>query len=203
LLNSKEEELTNLKSDNISLKSERDKYLSDLNTIKKEYDKLFNTFKDDNEKYIQMYEDSEKESFKNQGALQEKINVLSRKLDQIEYDKNITEQELMIYKTNEKSNDQALERINRNDEFLEKEIMRYKEKVDLITAERDSIKKDLEKRTNLYENKIKQMKEQYDLKTSILENSIKYQKEQFISTEEKAMMMLKKQENVFFNNLDY
>ena len=62
LLNSKEEELTQLKSDNIALKAERDKYINDMNAIKKEYNKLFTTFREDNEKYIQMYEKSEKES---------------------------------------------------------------------------------------------------------------------------------------------
>ena len=72
----------------------------------------------------------------------------------------------------------------------------------MITAERDSIKKDLERKTNVYENKIKSMKDQYELKISILENSIKYQKEQFSETEEKAILMLKKQENVYFVKLD-
>jgi chromosome segregation ATPase len=196
LISLKNEEMTQLRSDNLSLKMERDKYLNDTNTMKKEYDKLFSNYREDNDKYIKMFEESEKNSFKNQGFLQDKINALSRKLEQIEYDRNILEQELMIFKTNEKTNDQALERINRNDEFLEKEIMRYKEKVDLVIVERDSLQKDIERKTTLYENKIKQMKEQYELKNSILENSIKYQKDQFMATEDKAMIMLKKQENV-------
>jgi hypothetical protein len=44
------------------------------------------------------------------------------------------------------------------------------------------------------------MKEQYELKISILENSIKYQKEQFVATEDKAMVMIKKQEDKYLNH---
>jgi hypothetical protein len=202
LLNSKDTELTQYKSENISLKTERDKLINDLNTIKKEYDKLFSSYREDNEKYIQLYEDCEKESYKNQGALQEKINAISRKFEQIEYERNLFEQELVIYKTNEKSNDQALERINRNDEFLEKELLKYKDKLDMITLERNTLKKEVEKISSLLESKIKQMKEQYELKVSILENSIKYQKEQLTQTEDKAKIMISKQDNVNLIKLD-
>jgi chromosome segregation ATPase len=198
IVGSKDDELAMLKTDNISLRIERDKFMSEYKSIKTEYDKLFISYREDNDKYIRKYEESEKTAFRIQSNLQEKVNNLTRRVEQIEYEKGIVDQELTIYKSNDKSKTDLLERNNKNEEFYEKEVYRLREKLESISQEKETYQKDLERKTVLYETKFKQLKEQYDLKVSILENAIKYQKDQFTATEDKALSMLKRHENVLY-----
>jgi hypothetical protein len=196
IVSNKDDELSMLKTDNISLRIERDKFMSEFKSIKSEYDKLFINYRDDNEKYIRKYEESEKTAFRIQSNLQEKLNNITRKLEQVEYEKAVVDQELTIYKSNDKSREQLLDRNNKNEEFYEKEVYRLREKLEAIIKEKETYQKDIERKGSLYETKLKQLKEQYDLKVSILENAIKYQKEQFSATEDKAISILKRHENV-------
>jgi hypothetical protein len=197
IVNKKEDEVSMLKTDNISLRIEKDKYMSEYKSIKSEYDKLFYNYREDNEKYIKKFEESEKTGFRIQSGLQEKLNNLTRKVEQLEYEKAVVEQELTIYKSNDKSKDQLLERTNKNEEFFEKEVFRLREKLEAMSKEKEGYQKESEKKSVQFDNKLKQLKEQYELKVSILENAIRYQKEQFSVTEDKALSMLKRHENVF------
>src|SRR5690606_34087313 len=113
-----------------------DKYLSEYKTMKTEFDKLFINYREDSEKYIKKFEESEKTGFRIQSNLQEKINTLTRKVEQLEYDKNLVEQELHIYKTNDKSKEQQFERNFKNEEFFEKEVYKLREKLEILTKEK-------------------------------------------------------------------
>jgi chromosome segregation ATPase len=199
LIDSKDDEIAMLKSDNISLRIEKEKFMSEYKSIKGEYDKLFVNYREDNEKYIRKFEESEKSGFRIQSNLQEKVNHMTRKVEEIEYEKNFLEQELTIYKSNDKSKEQILERNNKNEENYEKDIYRLREKVDVLSREKEGFQKDLERKTVHHETTMKQVKEQFGLKVSILENAIKYQKDQFTATEDKAYAMMKKHENVRMN----
>jgi len=59
VIESKNEEINNLKAELMGLKLEKDKYYSEYSIIRKEYDKLLNVFQDENGKYIKKYEESE------------------------------------------------------------------------------------------------------------------------------------------------
>jgi hypothetical protein len=61
LLENKINDITNLKDDLIGIKLEKEKYFHEYNSMKREYDKLLNLFREENGKYIRKFEDAENE----------------------------------------------------------------------------------------------------------------------------------------------
>ena len=50
-----------MEDNNLTYKSEKDKYLYDYNLIQREYNQLYDKFFTDNDKYIKKYEESRNE----------------------------------------------------------------------------------------------------------------------------------------------
>ena len=196
ILEIKEEEISNLKNDNLANKIEKDKFTHEYSVIKKEYDKLLEIFRCENEKYIKKFEDSERNSNRISNHLNDKVNVLSRKIEKLEHEKSLMENELNACKSNEKNYSNLVEKLNKSDEFSFREVSKYRKENEQLLKEKEFYEGEIERITNLYETKMRQLKEQNDLKVTVLENLIKQKQEDFCSSEDKAFEILKKQENV-------
>ena len=61
-INSKNEEIIDINTELMAMKLEKEKYHSEYNILKKEYDKLIIAFKTENNKYIKKFEESENNS---------------------------------------------------------------------------------------------------------------------------------------------
>lgn len=194
----KDDDISMLKSELVSIRIEKDKYYSEFNILKKEYDKLFNTFKDENAKFIKKYEESESNAFKVQNILNDKNASLSRKNEKLEHDLIILDQELNVLRSSERLRDQTIIKMTQNEEKREKELLKIQEKLETVIKEKDFLEKEVVRTNVHFDVKFKQQQEQSTLKLSVLENTLKFQKDQSSAVEEKAFDMLKKQENVHF-----
>jgi chromosome segregation ATPase len=196
IINNKDEEISNLKNENLSLKIEKDKYFTEYSIMKKEYDKLSSIFREENEKYMKKYEESEKSANRMNSHLYDKINILTKKCEKLEFEKNNFESEMNMLKSTEKNREVLMQNMNKNDEIMSKDFNRLRERCEILEKEKEFCEKEIERIKNIYETKIIQMKEQYELRVTVLENTLKNQKDDFDATEDKAFEMLKKQENV-------
>lgn len=196
IVNNKDEEISNLKNDNLSLKIEKDKYFTEYSIMKKEYDKLSSIFREENEKYMKKYEESEKSANRMNNHLYDKINILAKKCEKLEFEKNSLENEMNMLKSTEKNRETLMQNMNKNDEIMSKDFNKLRERCEILEKEKEFIEKEIERVKNIYETKMLQLKEQYELRFTVLENTLKNQKDDFDATEDKAFEMLKKQENV-------
>lgn len=196
IINNKDEEISNLKNDNLSLKIEKDKYFTEYSIMKKEYDKLSSIFREENEKYMKKYEESEKSANRMNNHLYDKINILAKKCEKLEFEKNSLENEMNMLKSTEKNRETLMQNMNKNDEIMSKDFNKLRERCEILEKEKEFIEKEIERVKNIYETKMLQLKEQYELRFTVLENTLKNQKDDFDATEDKAFEMLKKQENV-------
>jgi chromosome segregation ATPase len=197
IIENKDTELNQLRGDTIQLKLERDKYYSEYTILKKEADKFGTTFREENDKYIKKYDEEAKLSLRTQNQLQDKLNIFVRKCEKLEHERNLLSNELDLMKTTNQNREILIEKINKNEDSLGKDYNKVKTQSETLLKENEFLEKEIERITQLYETKLKQIREQSELKVTVLENTMKYHKDQFNSTENKAFDMLKKQESVF------
>lgn len=199
LINSKkDEDIQLLRNELLVLKIENDRLHNDYNLIKKEYDKLSNCLKEETEKYMKKYEQSEKNSLRVQESLIEKNSELSKKLEVVEHNKNLLEKDLKLLCDNDKNKEYIINKLSKVDDTKDKEQLKMKEKYELILVEKEELEKELDRLKNMYESKIHNLKSQFEMKIGILDSTIKHKKGQYDESEEKAYEMLKRQENVSY-----
>ena len=175
---------------------ERDKYLSEYTILKKEYDKLSSIFSEENDKCIRRFEENEKNSMKHINLLQDKLNDILKKYENLEFEKNNIELELKEFKCQDSNREKLIHKYNRNEEEIEKMIQKLRVSNTALLKEKETLERDLERNKSMNETKIKQITEKYEMKILVLENSIKYQQDQYNSSEDKAFDVLKKQEAI-------
>lgn len=175
---------------------ERDKYLSEYTILKKEYDKLSSIFSEENDKCIRRFEENEKNSMKHINLLQDKLNDILKKYENLEFEKNNIELELKEFKCQDSNREKLIHKYNRNEEETEKMIQKLRVSNTALLKEKETLERDLERNKSMNETKIKQITEKYEMKILVLENSIKYQQDQYNSSEDKAFDVLKKQEAI-------
>ena len=112
MIENKTEEIKSLKENLMNSHCERDKYFNEYNFIKKEYDKLFNSFREENNKYMFKYETTEKKALQLEDDLNERVNELEKKLEKSENRRNILEKELKIYTDNDKNKDFIINKLS-------------------------------------------------------------------------------------------
>jgi hypothetical protein len=200
--NKKEEDLQMLRNELLVLKIENDRLHNDYNLIKKEYDKLSNCLKEETEKYMKKYEQSEKNSLRVQESLIEKNSELNKKLEVLEHSKNLIEKDLKLLCDNDKNKEYIINKLSKVDDVKERENLKIKEKYELMLVEKEELEKELDRIKQMYESKIHNLKSQYEMKIGILDSTIKHKKGQYDESEEKAFELLKRQESVslFKNN---
>ena len=210
IIQSKDDEINHLKTENLSYKMDKDKYYNDYKLIKSEYDKINNIFHNENENYMKQYEQSKKDLNIASSNYENKLNELNIKNDKLESENNSLKNELLSYISSERSRQDEINKFNQNEIFLKDQIGKLKEKVSFYTKENNNIMNEKDRQNKLYDLKIKNLKENYDMKIISLENTINFQKNQLASVEQKAFDMMKRQEGFteklkqeYNNTIDY
>ena len=210
IIQSKDDEINHLKTENLSYKMDKDKYYNDYKLIKSEYDKINNIFHNENENYMKQYEQSKKDLNIASSNYENKLNELNIKNDKLESENNSLKNELLSYISSERSRQDEINKFNQNEIFLKDQIGKLKEKVSFYTKENNNIMNEKDRQNKLYDLKIKNLKENYEMKIISLENTINFQKNQLASVEQKAFDMMKRQEGFteklkqeYNNTIDY
>ena len=210
ILHSKDDEINHLKAEILSTKIEKDKYFNDYKLIKSEFDKINDTFHNENDNYMRKYEQSKNDLNIAMNNYEDKLSELTIKNDKLESENNTLKNELFGYIDSEKNRQNEIIKMNQNEIYLKEQIGKLKEKVLFYTKENTNIKNSKDNQNKLYELKLKNLKENYETRIISLENTINFQKNQLNNVEKKAYDMMKKQEGFtdklrkeYNNTIDY
>ena len=210
ILHSKDDEINHLKAEILSTKMEKDKYYTDYKLIKSEFDKINDTFHNENDNYMRKYEQSKNDLNIAMNNYEDKLSELTIKNDKLESENNTLKNELFGYINSEKNRQNEIIKMNQNEIYLKEQIAKLKEKILFYTKENTNIKNSKDNQNKLYELKLKNLKENYETRIISLENTINFQKNQLNNVEKKAYDMMKKQEGFtdklrqeYNNTIDY
>ena len=210
IIHSKDDEINHLKAEILSTKMEKDKYFTDYKLIKSEFDKINDTFHNENDNYMRKYEQSKNDLNIAMNNYEDKISELTIKNDKLESENNTLKNELFGYINSEKNRQNEIIKMNQNEITLKEQIGKLKEKVLFYTKENANIKNSKDNQNKLNELKLKNLKENYETRIISLENTINFQKNQLNIVEKKAYDMMKKQEGFtdklrqeYNNTIDY
>ena len=198
IVSKKDEDITSIKNELVSIKIEKDRLYNDYNIVKKEYDRLNLCFKEEIDKCLKKFEEAEKNSLRLQENLIEKNYDLQKKYEKSEHAKLLVEKEMSIYLNNDKNKDSIINKITKVDDLKDKEYLKLKERTELLIVEKEEYEKQLERERNMYENKLIALKSQYEIKLNIYESALKHEKNKINDTETKAFDILNKQDQVSF-----
>ena len=189
---------------------EKDKYFTDYKLIKSEFDKINDTFHNENDNYMRKYEQSKNDLNIAMNNYEDKLSELTIKNDKLESENNTLKNELFGYINSEKNRQNEIIKMNQNEIYLKEQIAKLKEKILFYTKENTNIKNSKDNQNKLNELKLKNLKENYETRIISLENTINFQKNQLNNVEKKAYDMMKKQEGFtdklrqeYNNTIDY
>ena len=97
IIHSKDDEINHLKAEILSTKMEKDKYFTDYKLIKSEFDKINDTFHNENDNYMRKYEQSKNDLNIAMNNYEDKISELTIKNDKLESENNNLKNELFGY----------------------------------------------------------------------------------------------------------
>lgn len=196
IIRNKENEIKDLKTSILTYKIERDKYLSDYNLYKSEYDKINQTFHTENEFYIKQFEQAKNDlnniSSKNNGT----INELQIKNNKLENENKRMNDNINSLQNEKKNYEQHIKNLESNNYNLEKDNNQLKKENDMYMREKSSHLKELERLHSKHEYEKKQDEEMNKNKIIKLENIVEKQKKQLSTIEAKAWDMIKKQQAI-------
>ena len=196
IIRNKENEIKDIKANILTYKFERDKYLSDCNLYKNEYDKINQTFHAENDYYIKQFEQAKTElnniSSKNNGI----INELQIKNNQLENENKRMNDNINSLQNDKKKYEQNIKHLEAENNDLQKENNYLKQNNDKYMREKSSYTKELEKLHSQHKYEREQDKEINQNKIMQLENIVEKQKKQLSTIEGKAWDMVKKQQAI-------
>ena len=210
IIQTKNEEIAQIKTDILGFKMEKDKYHSDYTLLLKEYEKIKNNYHIENNNYISKYEDVQRRFVAKSKEYENNIMQLNITIDHLETDNKTYLAEINSFKQNQKLREAQFANITKNENDLRKQLNKIKEKLFMYTKDNERLRSEIELQNDLYQSKIGNVKEEYDLKIIRLENVINHQKEQLNLIEGRTYDMLKKQERLtekfkkeYFNTIEF
>lgn len=210
LIQAKNDEIAQIKTDILGYKMEKDKYQSDYGLLLNEYEKIKNNYHIDNNTYISKYEDIQRKSVATSKEYENNIMKLNIAIDHLETENKTFQAEINSFKQNEKLREAQFTQITKNENDLRKQLNKIKEKLFMFNKDNERLRSEIELQKDLYESKIGNVKEEYDIKIIRMENVINQQKEQLGLIEGRTYGMLKKQEKLtekfkkeYFNTIDF
>ena len=210
LIQAKNDEIAQIKTDILGYKMEKDKYHSDYGLLLNEYEKIKNNYHIDNNTYISKYEDIQRKSVAKSKEYENNIMKLNIAIDHLETENKTFQAEINSFKQNEKLREAQFTQITKNENDLRKQLNKIKEKLFMFNKDNERLRSEIELQKDLYESKIGNVKEEYDIKIIRMENVINQQKEQLGLIEGRTYGMLKKQEKLtekfkkeYFNTIDF
>ena len=196
IINNKENEIKELKANILSYKIEKDKYYYDYNLIQSEYEKLNQLFKTENDFYIKKYEEAQSKLNNISNEYISTIHNLEIKNENLENEMKLIKKENIEYNENKKTCDLKIKTLeNKLDEL--KKINN-----DLEIKNKDNLQKNAESTKQMerlhaqYQIQLERNKEFHENKIISLENEVEKKKEQMNLLEGRAIVMVKKQQNL-------
>ena len=196
IINNKDSEIKELKASLVSYKIEKDKYLSDYNLYKNEFDKIDKEFHTENDNYIKKYDEVQNELNSLSSKYEGTIKELKLKNEILENENNTMKKKENTYINYEKNYEKKIKSLERKEEELNRKNEKLKKDNDKYLKEESSYKEQIERIKVQSKTKIDQNKQVYDNKIINLEIMIEKQKKQLSLVEGKALEMVKKQQNL-------
>lgn len=210
IIRNKNEEISNLKAENLANKIEKDKYINENKIIQSEYNKIKDNYNSGKDSYLSKYEESQQKLNATISKYEEELNQYKIKADELENQNKMQNDELRTLRESDKLKDTQIFNYMKNDSLLNDELRKAKEKISFFSKQNENLSKENQRINGLYETKIKNMNKEFDIKVITLENTIQYQKDKLSLIEGKAFDMLKKQENLtnkfkneYFKTIEY
>ena len=196
IIKNKDNEIKELKSNIMSYKIEKDKYLSDYNLYKNEFDKINQIFHIENDGYIKKYEEVQNELNNLSNKYIGIINELKVKNENLENENRLMKNNISSYNKSEKVFEQKIRYLEKNEDGLKREIIDLKKDNDIYLKQKSSHIKEIERLKEQFKTQIQQDKEVYDNRIIYLENIVEKQNKQLSLVEGKALDMVKKQQTL-------
>ena len=196
IIRNKENEIKDIKASILTYKFERDKYLSDYNLYKNEYDKINQTFHTENDFYIKQFEQAKNELNNISSKFNGTINDLQIKNNKLENENKRMNDNINSLQNEKKNYEQHIKHLEANNNDLQRENNDLRRNNDMYMREKSAHTKKLEELHTQYKYERDQDKEINQNKIIQLENIVEKQKKQLSTIEGKAWDMIKKQQAI-------
>ena len=192
ILAEKSEEFNLLKGDLISMKIERDKYLTEYNIVKNEIEKMSATYREENEKNVQKHKESEQNAIRLQNHFQDKLRLINERNEQLEKENKILLEKVKEYQEQEKKKENLYGRLSKNEAELNEEISKINNKANTLEKENFNLKKQLTK----LEIKYKELENSSEIRIKALSSTLKGRNEIYKNIENKVYEIFVEQEGI-------
>lgn len=192
MLEEKREELNLLKGDLISMKIERDKYITEYNIVKGEIEKISATYREENDKNIQKHKESEQSAIRLQNHFQDKLRLINERNEKLEKENKTLLEKVNKYQEQEKKKENLYERLGKNEAELNEEIAKINNKANTLEKENFNLKKQLTK----LEIKYKELENSSEIRIKALSSTLKGRNEIYKNIENKVYEIFVEQEGI-------
>ena len=192
ILNDKNEEMNLLKGDFITMKIERDKYVTEYNILKNEIEKMSSTFREENEKNMKRNKENEDNTMRIQNHFQDKIRLITERNDFLEKENQTLTKQLNELKEQEKKRNDLYGRLTKNESELNEEIAKMRNTA--ANYEKENVK--LKKKINKLEIKYKEFEDSSMIRIKALSSTLNNRNDIYNNIEKKVYEIMIEQEGI-------
>ena len=192
ILSDKNEEMNLLKGDYITMKIERDKYVTEYNILKNEIEKMSSTFREENEKNMKRNKENEDNTMRIQNHFQDKIRLITERNDFLEKENQTLTKQLNELKEQEKKRNDLYGRLTKNESELNEEIAKMKNTA--ANYEKENL--ELKKKINKLEIKYKELEDSSMIRIKALGSTLNNRNDIYNNIEKKVYEIMIEQEGI-------
>ena len=192
ILNDKNEEMNLLKGDFITMKIERDKYVTEYNILKNEIEKMSSTFREENEKNMKRNKENEDNTMRIQNHFQDKIRLITERNDFLEKENQTLTKQLNELKEQEKKRNDLYGRLTKNESELNEEIAKMRNTA--ANYEKENV--ELKKKINKLEIKYKEFEDSSMIRIKALSSTLNNRNDIYNNIEKKVYEIMIEQEGI-------
>lgn len=192
ILNDKNEEMNLLKGDFITMKIERDKYVTEYNILKNEIEKMSSTFREENEKNMKRNKENEDNTMRIQNHFQDKIRLITERNDFLEKENQTLTKQLNELKEQEKKRNDLYGRLTKNESELNEEIAKMRNTA--ANYEKENV--ELKKKINKLEIKYKEFEDSSMIRIKALGATLNNRNDIYNNIEKKVYEIMIEQEGI-------
>ena len=192
ILSDKNEEMNLLKGDYITMKIERDKYVTEYTILKNEIEKMSSTFREENEKNMKRNKENEDNTMRIQNHFQDKIRLITERNDFLEKENQTLTKQLNELKEQEKKRNDLYGRLTKNESELNEEIAKMKNTA--ANYEKENL--ELKKKINKLEIKYKELEDSSMIRIKALGSTLNNRNDIYNNIEKKVYEIMIEQEGI-------
>ena len=192
ILSDKNEEMNLLKGDYITMKIERDKYVTEYNILKNEIEKMSSTFREENEKNMKRNKENEDNTMRIQNHFQDKIRLITERNDFLEKENQTLTKQLNELKEQEKKRNDLYGRLTKNESELNEEIAKMRNTA--ANYEKENV--ELKKKINKLEIKYKEFEDSSMIRIKALSSTLNNRNDIYNNIEKKVYEIMIEQEGI-------